>query len=225
MVSWRRLFMVVVRAAAMRTCWTLSISRGLMTGRSSPEGPCCRAITVTTMPPARPTMTITNNNSINVKPGRCRTGGTVMRILVGIALRTQVVVPRTSENHPDAPVSSKKALSHTWRARFGELRRNEDANALSKTPPPNPLPLRGEGEKKRRRLACSPSPLRGGGWGEGFSSEQAANGSKRSWEELIRVEHLAAAVRDGGAQRRAVETAAHEPRGPIGHQDVEPFRE
>src|SRR6266511_6365267 len=39
-------------------------------------------------------------------------------------------------------------------------------------PSPQPPPRNGEGEKKKRRLACSPSPLRRGGWGEGFSTEQ-----------------------------------------------------
>src|SRR6266545_3467781 len=38
-------------------------------------------------------------------------------------------------------------------------------------PSPQPPPRSGEGEQAERRLFFSPSPLRGGGWGEGFSTE------------------------------------------------------
>src|SRR5262245_43065950 len=41
--------------------------------------------------------------------------------------------------------------------------------ALSKTPPPSPLP---EAERGSRTSVFSPSPLRGGGRGEGFSTQQ-----------------------------------------------------
>src|SRR6266542_2993065 len=43
---------------------------------------------------------------------------------------------------------------------------------LPPTPSPPPPPRNGEGEKKKRCPACSPSPCRGGGWGEGFSTQR-----------------------------------------------------
>src|SRR6266545_521828 len=48
--------------------------------------------------------------------------------------------------------------------------RKDRGTALRKTPPPNPLPATERG-RRNKAWSCSPSPLRGGGWGEGFSSE------------------------------------------------------
>src|SRR6266545_931167 len=45
--------------------------------------------------------------------------------------------------------------------------RGTSDEAVTKPLPPTPSPARRGGEEKRR-LVCSPSPLRGGGWGEGF---------------------------------------------------------
>src|SRR6266545_237384 len=73
--------------------------------------------------------------------------------------------------------------------------------AVRRTPPPNPQPppRNGEGEKKRCWLACSPSPLRGGGWGEGFSEPQLNEGRtsriQRAFLEDVARPQLEAAPR------------------------------
>ncbi len=41
--------------------------------------------------------------------------------------------------------------------------------ASGQNPSPQPPPRNGEGEQAKQYLFFSPSPLRGGGWGEGFS--------------------------------------------------------
>src|SRR6266536_3702711 len=41
-------------------------------------------------------------------------------------------------------------------------------------PSPQPPPRNGEGEQATRYLFFSPSPLRGGGWGEGFPTKQVS---------------------------------------------------
>src|SRR6266498_3257155 len=48
-------------------------------------------------------------------------------------------------------------------------------------PSPQPPPRSGEGEQAERRLFFSPSPLRGGGWGEG-SAKRRDKGHGRSTE-------------------------------------------
>src|SRR6266545_282007 len=55
---------------------------------------------------------------------------------------------------------------------------------VGRTPPPNPLPATERGRRSALCL-CSPSPLRGGGWGEGFAQPQLiTNGVIRSLLEL-----------------------------------------
>src|SRR4051812_27726247 len=53
---------------------------------------------------------------------------------------------------------------------------------FSRTPPPNPLSASGRGRKN----FCSPSPLRGGGWGEGLFRWAMSTHEKYLRPEVIR---------------------------------------
>src|SRR5262249_34249556 len=49
----------------------------------------------------------------------------------------------------------------------------DELNSCPRTPPPSPLP---ETERGRKIIFGSPSPLRGGGWGEGSSDTDSTAG-------------------------------------------------